>query len=206
MEEQNSTPKQGRKPRSWTSNTLQRPRVSYTHWSWPGELFRLWVSTWKNPSASPGDKGRKPKSNEKMPSDCFQVQTSKYFTLFFGNVDDRERTERRFNWMVGIVELQRVRYNWVTEHTHTQASCPTQREKTQGRKEQGICVGAGNIRSTRQEGAWLRGEEPAMRACPGITSLAPGTQMSLAKKITVPIMTRINHTHNRKIQKVLFFF
>ena len=39
-------------------------------------------------------------------------------SLSFGNVDDRERTERRFNWMIGIVELQRVRYNWVTEHTH----------------------------------------------------------------------------------------
>ena len=89
--------------------------------------------------------------------------------------------------------------------THTQASCPTQREKTEGRQERGICVGAGNIRSARQEAAWLRDEESAARACTGVMSLAPGTQMSLAKKITVPMMIRINHSHRRKIQKGLFF-
>lgn len=45
------------------------------------EGFRLWVFKWKNLSASPGDMRRKPKPNEKTPSDSFQIQTPKYFTL-----------------------------------------------------------------------------------------------------------------------------
>lgn len=62
------------------------------------EGFRLWVFKWKNLSASPGDMRRKPKPNEKMPSDSFQIQTPQVLhSLFFGKMDDRERRSRRCN-------------------------------------------------------------------------------------------------------------
>lgn len=70
-----------RKPRGRASKTLWRSGASWTKCSCPGEGFRLWVFKWKNLSASPWDMGRKPKPNKKTPSDSFQVQTLKYFTL-----------------------------------------------------------------------------------------------------------------------------